>query len=137
MLALVVLMIYWIAALKQTDDSLELLLLPLPVVILGGLFWAPLARWIWEIAKRRKGCRIGGPGMHSAGNVYPVFPDHSVCGRRSWDAGAQPNLVRRIPNHRWRPVKRGCFRTPEAFLTGMGKAIAESKRMSGAGAEHP
>ena len=74
MLALVVLMIYWIAALKQTDDSLELLLLPLPVVILGGLFWAPLARWIWEIAKRRKGCRIGGPGMQVLAMSILFFP---------------------------------------------------------------
>ena len=39
LLALALMMIYWTAALVGTDSPLELLLLPLPTVIFGGVFW--------------------------------------------------------------------------------------------------
>ena len=65
MLALVLMMIYWTAALAGDDSWFDLLLLPLPVVILGGIIWAPVARQIWDTAGRRKDCPLGGPGMQA------------------------------------------------------------------------
>ena len=53
MLALVLMMIYWTAALAGDDSWFDLLLLPFPVVIIGGTIWAPLAWQIWDTARRR------------------------------------------------------------------------------------
>ena len=68
--ALAVMMIYWLAALAQTDDSpltllLLVLLLPLPTVLLFGVAWAPVARWTLGAARRRTHRRIGGPGFQT------------------------------------------------------------------------
>lgn len=64
--ALAVMMIYWLAALVQTDDSpLTLLLLPLPTVLLFGVAWAPVARWTLGAARRRTHRRISGPGFRA------------------------------------------------------------------------
>ena len=63
--ALPVMMVYWITALLKTVEPLELLLVPLLLVLAGGVFWAPAARWIVYVAKRRKDCRISGPGMQA------------------------------------------------------------------------
>ena len=68
--ALAVMMIYWLAALVQTDDSpltllLLVLLLPLPTVLLFGVAWAPVARWALEAARRRTHRRISGPGFRA------------------------------------------------------------------------
>ncbi len=64
-LALAVMMIYWIAALIQTQSPLELLLFPLLTVTLVGLIWTPFARGILDIAQRRKVHRISGPGTQA------------------------------------------------------------------------
>ena len=66
--ALVVMLIYWLAALAQTDASpltllFLVLLLPLPTVLLFGVAWAPVARWALGAARRRSHRRIGGPGF--------------------------------------------------------------------------
>ncbi len=68
--ALAVMLIYWLAALAQTDDSpltllLLVLLLPLPTVLLFGVAWAPVARWALGAARRRSHRRIGGPGFQA------------------------------------------------------------------------
>ena len=55
-LALALMMIYWASALSEAGGPLETLLLPLPVVLFGGIFWAPVARWILDIARMRKDC---------------------------------------------------------------------------------
>ena len=49
---LVILMIYWIAAVEVNDEPLTLLLLPVPLYLLGGAGWALLARPILEWAQR-------------------------------------------------------------------------------------
>ena len=68
--ALTVMMVYWLAALIQTDDSpLTLLLIvlfqPLPTVLLCGVVWAPVARWVLGAARRRSHRRISGPGFQA------------------------------------------------------------------------
>ena len=74
MFALVLMMIYWTAALAGYDSWLELLLLPLPVVILGGIIWAPVASKILDTAGRRKNCRLSGPGMQALAMAILFLP---------------------------------------------------------------
>ena len=74
MLALVLTMIYWTAALAGDDSWFDLLLLPLPVVILGGIIWAPVAWQIWHTARRRKNCRLSGPGMQALAMAILFLP---------------------------------------------------------------
>ena len=77
--ALVVMLIYWLAALARTDDSLLTLLLlalllPLPTVLLFGVAWAPVARWALEAARRRSHRRIGGPGFQALAMTILFLP---------------------------------------------------------------
>lgn len=77
--ALAVMMIYWLAALAQTDDSplallLLVTLLPLPTVLLFGVAWAPLARWALGAARRRNHRRIGGPGFQTLAMCILFLP---------------------------------------------------------------
>ena len=73
-LALAVMMIYWVAALSEVGGSLEILILPLPTVLFGGVFWAPVARWILDIAKKRKDCSLSGPGTQALAMAILFFP---------------------------------------------------------------
>ena len=73
-LALVLMMIYWTAALAGHDSWLNLLLLPLPVVIVGGVVWAPVAWQIWHTARHRKYCRLSGPGMQALAMAILFLP---------------------------------------------------------------
>ena len=77
--ALVVMLIYWLAALAQTDASpltllLLVLLLPLPTVLLFGVAWAPVARWALGAARRRSHRRIGGPGFQALAMTTLFLP---------------------------------------------------------------
>ena len=74
MLALVLMMVYWTAALAGDDGWLDLLLLPLPVVIVGGVIWAPVARQVLDTARRRKYRRLGGPGMQALAMATLFLP---------------------------------------------------------------
>ena len=70
LLALAVMMIYWLAALVQNDNSpltllLLVLLLPLPTVLLCGVVWAPVAQCVLGAARRRSRRRISGPGFQA------------------------------------------------------------------------
>jgi hypothetical protein len=73
-LALAVMTIYWAAALIKTDESLALLLLPVPTVMLGGVFWALPARWILRLAQRSKDRRMRGPGTQALAMATMFFP---------------------------------------------------------------
>ena len=53
-LALVVVMIFWTVALVRDEESLDVLLLPLPFVLFFGVAWAPVAWWILDTAGRWK-----------------------------------------------------------------------------------
>lgn len=74
LLALALMMIYWTAALVETDSPIELLLLPLPTVIFGGVFWTPVAWWILDIAKRRKDRKVSGPGTQALAMATLFLP---------------------------------------------------------------
>ncbi len=77
--ALAVMMIYWLAALVQTNDPpltliVLALLLPLPTVLLFGVAWAPVARWALGAARQRRLRRISGPGMQALTMVILFLP---------------------------------------------------------------
>ena len=74
MLALALMMIYWTAALAGNDSWLDLLLLPLLVVIIGGVIWAPVAWQILDTAGRRKDCPLSGPGMQTLAMAILFLP---------------------------------------------------------------
>ena len=74
LLALALMMTYWVAALSGVGGALEILILPLPVVLFGGIFWAPVARWILAVAKRRRDCPLSGPGTQALAMATLFFP---------------------------------------------------------------
>ncbi len=74
MLGLVLMMVYWTAALAGDDSWLDLLLLPLPVVIVGGVIWAPVAWKILDTAGRRKDRPLSGPGMQALAMAILFLP---------------------------------------------------------------
>ena len=61
-LALFASMIYWIAGLSINEEGFDLLLVPLPVILFGGVIWAPVASLTLKAARRYKNGRISGPG---------------------------------------------------------------------------
>ena len=73
-LALALMMIYWLAALSGVDGALEILILPLPVVLFGGIFWAPVARRTLDFARRRRDCPLSGPGTQALAMTTLFFP---------------------------------------------------------------
>ena len=73
-LAFVALMIYWVAAFIGKPGSLNFLLLPLPVVLFGGVLWTPLALGILDSARRRKHHRVRGPGMQALAMATLFLP---------------------------------------------------------------
>ena len=73
-LALAVTMIFWMVALVRDEDSLDSLLLPLPVVLFFGIAWTPVAWRILDIAGRWKNRRVGGPGMRALAMAILFFP---------------------------------------------------------------
>ena len=74
MLALALMMVYWTAALAGDDSWFDLLLLPLPVVIVGGVIWAPVAWQVLDTAGRRKDYPLSGPGMQALAMAVLFLP---------------------------------------------------------------
>ena len=74
MLALALMMVYWTAALANDDSWLQLLLLPLPVVVIGGIIWAPVAWQILNTAGLRKERYLSGPGMQALAMATVFLP---------------------------------------------------------------
>ena len=72
--ALSLMMIYWIAALVQHSGPFEILLLPVLVVTPAGAIWALVASSVLDLARRRKYCRIAGPGLQAMAMVTLSFP---------------------------------------------------------------
>ena len=136
-LAMVVMMIYWVAAFSGVGGWLEILILPLPTVLFGGVFWAPVARWILAMRRTTERVPIERPRDAGARNGHLVFPRHSGCRCRSLDAGTQPNLVGCISNYRWCPVECGNFGPIEAILTEMGKPCTGLTRFARTVKEYP
>ena len=73
-LALLAAMIYWTAGLAMNNASFDLLLLPLPIILAGGVLWAPVASWTLKSARRHKNRRISGPGMQVLTMTVLFFP---------------------------------------------------------------
>ena len=73
-LALAVVMIFWTAALVRDEDSLDVPLLPLPVVLFFGVAWTPVALRALDIAALWKNRRVGGPGMRALAMAILFFP---------------------------------------------------------------
>ena len=74
MLALLATMIYWVAALAINKEGFDLLLLPLPIILSGGVPWALVASRTLKSARRRKNRRISGPGMQALAMTMLFFP---------------------------------------------------------------
>ena len=64
-LALVAMTIYWAAFWVQNSGPLELVTLPLLLISVGGVSWAPPAMLVLEIARLRKNGKISGPGWQA------------------------------------------------------------------------
>ncbi len=73
-LALAAMMVYWVAALVGEQDSLNVLLLPLLVVLFFGVAWTPVAWRALDLAQRWKNRRVGGPGMRAVAMAILFFP---------------------------------------------------------------
>ena len=73
-LALAVMMIYWVEALSETGESPEILLLPLPTIFVGGAVWAPATRLTLHFARRCKDRPMCGPGMQVLAMAILFFP---------------------------------------------------------------
>ena len=74
MLALAEVMIFWTAALVRDERSLDVLLLPLPVVLFFGVAWTPVASRALDTARRWKNRRVGGPGMRALAMAILFLP---------------------------------------------------------------
>ncbi len=72
--ALATMLIYWAVALSEVGGTPEILLLPLPTILLGGVFWAPAARLTWHFAGQWKDGPMRGPGMQALAMVMLFFP---------------------------------------------------------------
>ena len=66
--------IYMASKLSQSDTATDLLLLPLPFVLLAGLIWAFFARWSLEHAKHTRHRSLMGPFMESLTMFLLVVP---------------------------------------------------------------
>ena len=73
-LALAAMMVFWVAALVGEQESLDVVLLPLVVVLFFGVAWTPLAARALDLAQRWKNRRVGGPGMRAVAMAILFFP---------------------------------------------------------------
>ncbi len=73
-LALAAAMVYWIAALVINEAGFDLLLLPMPIILAGGVLWAPVASWTLKSARRHKKQRISGSGTQALAMTMLFFP---------------------------------------------------------------
>ncbi len=60
-LALIAMLIYWAGALAKNNLTFDLLLLPLPFILVVAVFWAPIGAHALKVARRYKNVRIRGP----------------------------------------------------------------------------
>ena len=60
-LALIAILIYWAGALAKDNLTFDLLLLPLPLILVAAVLWAPIGSYALKIARRNKNARIRGP----------------------------------------------------------------------------
>ena len=73
-LEFVLFLTYWVAALIKSEESWQLILLPLLLVFVVGAVWAPCAAWVVSKAKKFKNRRIRGPGLQSFAMMFLFLP---------------------------------------------------------------
>lgn len=64
-LALIATLIYWAGALVKDELTLDLLLLPLPFILVIAVVWAPIGSLALKIARRYKNVRVRGPATQA------------------------------------------------------------------------
>ncbi len=64
-LALIAILVYWAGALVKDELTFDLLLLPLPLILVAAVFWAPIASWTLKFARQSKYDRIRGPATQA------------------------------------------------------------------------
>lgn len=64
-LALTAILVYWAGALVKDELTLDLLLLPLPLILVAAVVWAPIGSHALKIARRYKNVRIRGPATQA------------------------------------------------------------------------
>ena len=72
--ALIAMMVYWVAGLAVNNGNFDLILLPLPVVFIGGAIWAPVALLISRFARLHKDGKVSGPAMQVVTMTTLFFP---------------------------------------------------------------
>ena len=72
-------MVYWLKAMANADAPLELLLLPVPTVLLVGIAWAPLARFALDKAKNHKNRSMAGPGTQVLAMIFVFLPSTLIA----------------------------------------------------------
>ena len=72
-------MVYWLKAMANADAPLELLLLPVPTVLLVGIAWAPLARFALDQAQRCKNRSMAGPGTQVFAMISLFLPSTLIA----------------------------------------------------------
>lgn len=90
-LALIATMIYWVAALAINKEGFDLVLLPLPIILAGGVLWAPAASWTLKRARRLRNRRVSGPGMQVLAMTTLFLPVTLVAIALPTDLGLRPS----------------------------------------------
>lgn len=78
-LAVLIMMVFWVVALHQHEGPQELLFLPLLLVAFVGTVWVPFARWTLGVAWRQKNRRIYGPGSQALAMFVLFLPTTFVA----------------------------------------------------------
>ena len=73
-LALAAAMIYWIAALIESKESFDLILVPLLVILVFGVFWAPITMAAFMGARICKDRNIAGPASQALAMTMLFLP---------------------------------------------------------------
>lgn len=94
LLGLVVMMGYWVKAMVDTNAPWELLLVPVPAVLLAGIVWAPVARFALNWAQSCKSRPMAGPGTQVLAMtslflpviLIAIFVPGMLCLSQIWSA---------------------------------------------------
>ena len=73
-LALIAILIYWAGALAKDNLTFDLLLLPLPLILVAAVLWAPIGSCALKIARRNKNVRIRGPATQALAMCILFMP---------------------------------------------------------------
>ena len=89
LLSMAVMLVYWVKAMVNSDAPFELLLLPVPVFLLVGIAWAPIARFMLHSAQSRRSRPMAGPGTQTLAMISLFLPVILVTIFRPWNVRTQ------------------------------------------------